>query len=180
VVRANHLPPLNPASGRIDLVTRSSSLDDLVETLLWWSVDHASSTVVVHDAAQAAAEDDVPEWVIALACLPADASAHDIEDVLDRGCPELAFPVVPRGNPEAVLAAALAMIRRFAAGRLAERDLARWTHDVIGHGRSKELERLVSLDDVYDTVKYSGDTIESVDAEVRAEADRLLHLHAHD
>lgn len=61
--------------------------------------------------------------------------------------------------------------------RLAERDLARWAHSVIGHGRSDDLELLVSLDDVYDTVEYTGDTIESVDSRVRAEAQRLVGLH---
>lgn len=151
--------------------------DDLLETLLRWGVNEASSADVVSDAARAAAGDDAPQWVVALACLPPDASANDIEDVLEGTPADVGYSLVPRGNPEAVLAGAFAMIRRCLAGHLAERDLARWAHSVIGHGRSDELELLASLDDVYDTVEYTGDTIESVDTRVRAEAQRLAGLH---
>lgn len=145
--------------------------------LLLWGLDDVSSAEVVNDAALAVADDDVAEWVLALACLPLGASANDIEDVLERNPPDIGFSLVPRGNPEAMLAGALAMVRRCVAGRVAERDLARWAHAVIRHGRSEELEPLVSLHDAYDTAEYTGDTIESVDARVRAEADRLARLH---
>lgn len=155
------------------------TLEDLVETLLRWSVEEVSSAEVVSDATQLAAEGSVAEWVVALACLAPDASANDVEDVLDRAAPEVGFPVAPRGNSEAVLAAALAMVRRCLAGHVAERDLARWMHTVIGHDRSEELELLVVLDDVYDTISYSTDTVATVDARVRAEAERLLELHPH-
>ena len=160
-------------------MTRDGAVEDVVETLLRWEVDEVSSAEVVGDAARAVADADVDEWVVALACLPSDASANDIEDVLERVAPDIGFPVVPKGNPEAVLAAAFVMVRRCAAGHIAERDLARWMHTVIGHDRSQELERLVVLDDVYDTVEYSSDTIGSVDAEVRGEVDRLAHLYPH-
>ena len=52
-----------------------------------------------------------------------------------------------------------------------------WPFSVVMDG--EELEQLVILDDVYDNAEYSSDTIESVDAQVRAEADRLVHLRPH-
>lgn len=155
------------------------ALEDLVETLLRWSVEKMSTAEVVSDATQLVAEGSVAEWVVALACLPPDASATDVEDALGRAIPEIDVPVVPRGNPEAVLAAALAMVRRCLMGHVAERDLARWMHTVIGHARSEELEPLVVLDDVYDSARYTSDSTASVDARVRAEAERLAHLHPH-
>ena len=58
---------------------------------------------------------------------------------------------------------------------LGERDLTRWAHDVIGHERSDELEGLVSLDDEYEIAEaIGGDLIERVDAQVRAEVERLI------
>lgn len=155
----------------------SMTLEDLVETLLRWSVDEVPSAEVVEDATLLVAEGGQAEWVLALACLPPDATADDIEDVLAASPPDLGFALVPRGNPEAVVAAGLAMVRRCVRGQLAERDLARWVHTVIGHDRSPDFELLVVLDDVYDCVEQSTDTKESVDARVRAEADRLVRLH---
>lgn len=170
-------PRRQMSSGRVGSVTRESSVEDLIETLLRWSIHEASSAEVSYDAARSVAEAEDAEWVMALACLLPDASAHDIEEVLERAAPDIGVPVVPRGHPEAVLAAVFAMVRRCVAGHLAERHLARWMHTVIGHDGAKELQLLVVLDDVYDEVEYSSDTIESVDAKVRAEAERLAHLH---
>jgi len=166
-------------SGSVHPVALEGSLDDLVVTLLMWSVDEVESEKVVHAAAQSVAAGETAEWVVALACLPPDAASNEIADVLDRVPPDLPFAVMPRGNPEAELAAAYAMVRRYVEGRVAERDLVRWMHSVIGHDRVDELELLVVLDDLYDDVEYSSDTTESVDAEVRAEAIRVAGLHPH-
>jgi hypothetical protein len=158
-------------------VPEDESTDGLVQTLLRWSVDEASSAELVNEATRMVADGDVAEWVMALACLPPDASAIDVENALDVTPPEVGFSVVPRGNAEAVFAAALAMVRRCVRGQLAERDLARWMHAVVGHDCSEDLEPLVVLDDVYDTIEYTSYTNESVDARVRSEADRLDRLH---
>ena len=145
----------------------------LVETLISWSVDAASSTEVVRAAAVAVAEGVDAPWVVGLACLPPVPAANDVEDVLDSSPPDLDVPVLPRGNPEVVLAAAMVLVRRCRAGHMTERDLARWAHDVIGHDRSAELEPLVCLDDSYDIAEYFGDSIEAVDDRVLAEVERL-------
>lgn len=55
------------------LVKGPTPRDDLLETLLRWGVDEVSSAEVVIDAARAAADDDAPQWVVALACLPPDS-----------------------------------------------------------------------------------------------------------
>lgn len=154
-----------------------TSTEDLIETLLRWSFRDVSSAEVVDYAARVVAEAEVAEWVTALACLPPNASTNDIEDILERTGPDIGVPLVPRGNPEAALAAASVMVQRCAAGKLPERDLARWMHTVIGHESSEELELLVGLDDAYDAVDYSSITVESVDAQVRAEVDRLTDLY---
>lgn len=149
----------------------------LHETLFRWSANGASSTEVIADAATAVSVGVDEPWVVALACLTPDASGYDVEDVLTTTPPRLDVPVLPRGNPEALVAAAMAQVRRCSAGQLRERDLARWAHEVIGHGRSDELELLVSLDDSYDTAQYLGEAVESVDAQVRVEVDRLVGRH---
>ncbi len=149
----------------------------LDETLLRWGLHEVTSAEVVQDAAVAVAQGVGAPWVLALACLPSDASANDVEDALEETPADGRVPFLPRGNSEAVLAAGFEMARRCVAGRLGERDLARWAHAVIGHGRSDELEALVRLDDAYDTAHYSDLSIESIDKRVRADAERLVRLH---
>ncbi|HET9143783.1 hypothetical protein [Actinophytocola sp.] len=54
------------------------------------------------------------------------------------------------------------------------RELAAWAHATFGHGTLDLAESLVVFDDSYDTLDYLEQTREEVDAEVRAEARRIL------
>lgn len=54
------------------------------------------------------------------------------------------------------------------------RDLALWAHRTIGHDELPLAERLMELDDVYDCIEYSDQTAAEVDADVVAEARRIV------
>ncbi len=159
-------------------MSETGGREELVETLLRWSLDEASSTAVVRDAAAAVAQGETAAWILQLACLPLSASVDDVEDALASTPADLGARLVPRGNREAVAAVGLAMVRRCVAGDLAERDLTRWAHAVIGHSRVYEFEGLVSLEHSYDVAECGGGSTEAVDARVRTEAVRLAgHLY---
>jgi hypothetical protein len=79
-----------------------------------------------------------------------------------------------RDTDEARVAAAAAMARETLDGRLPPRELARWAHRAIRHGRAKVLEDLVVLDDVYDTLPYTAEAEADVDGRVLDAAARLI------
>lgn len=59
--------------------------------------------------------------------------------------------------------AAAAMCRRATRGEMDARDLARWAHQVIGHGGAQELQPLVELDDHYDIADIGPMSLTQVD-----------------
>lgn len=64
------------------------------------------------------------------------------------------------------------MASRVLTGRVPAADLVVWAHSTIGHDRVALAERLVELDDVYDTLKYTDMTEQEVKAPRRGPADR--------
>lgn len=71
-------------------------------------------------------------------------------------------------------AAVRTLAARAVAGTLPPRELTVWAHSRFGHGKLALAEKLVDLDDVYDCVEYSNVTDAEVDADVVAEARRIL------
>jgi hypothetical protein len=58
------------------------------------------------------------------------------------------------------------------------RELARWMHERIRHGHpDPRVEALVSLDDQYDIIEYTGRSAAELDEAVTAAARRLLDVH---
>ena len=71
-------------------------------------------------------------------------------------------------------AALRAMAERALAGTVPPRELARWAHRAFGHGTLDLAERLVELDDIYDTLAYADLTEQGADAEVIDEARQIV------
>jgi hypothetical protein len=63
---------------------------------------------------------------------------------------------------------------RVVAGSMSPMDLAVWAHRRFGHGTLELAERLAELDDAYDCVEYTDMAEHDVDADVIAEARRIL------
>jgi hypothetical protein len=63
---------------------------------------------------------------------------------------------------------------RVLAGAATPRELTFWAHHAIGHDQLPLAERLVELDDVYDCAEYGDQTVEEIDADVLAEARRIV------
>jgi hypothetical protein len=78
------------------------------------------------------------------------------------------------GGHSGLVAAVKALSARALAGRATPRELAFWAHSRCGHDRLPLAERLVLLDDVYDCLEYSDQTVEETDADVLAEARRIV------
>jgi hypothetical protein len=67
---------------------------------------------------------------------------------------------------------------RVVTGSMSPMDLAVWAHRRFGHGTLELAERLVELDDAYDCIEDTDVTEHDVDADVMAEARRIM-LEAH-
>jgi hypothetical protein len=76
--------------------------------------------------------------------------AKDVVAALD----ELRLPPRPRRSEAVLLAASLAMCRRFFRGLVSAGELARWAHRTAGHEGPAAVQGLVSLDDDYDGAEY--------------------------
>lgn len=63
---------------------------------------------------------------------------------------------------------------RVVAGLMPPMDLAVWAHSNIGHDGLILANRLVELDDIYDTLEYTNMTEQDINDEILAEARRIL------
>lgn len=71
-------------------------------------------------------------------------------------------------------AALSVMVRRFGAGEVSARDLARWAHSHIGHDGDAGCQPFVDLDDMYDTAEYGPIGEDELDRWAVEEADAFL------
>ncbi|MET9881198.1 hypothetical protein ABZZ36_42485 [Actinacidiphila glaucinigra] len=106
------------------------------------------------------------------ACTRAEA-VYDVPDLLPPALEELGLIFHPVGSVAGGEAAARALAWRMLAGELTPRELASLIHQRFGH-ELPLVEELALLDDEYDTIGYGNRTLEQVDAEVTAEARRLI------
>ncbi|WP_244206727.1 hypothetical protein [Streptomyces swartbergensis] len=143
-----------------------------------WSMGEIRASDVVNAACDAlVAGLDTPGLRILAACTRAEAD-YDVPELLPEALDELGltcYPVTSDAGREGV---ARALARRMLAGELTPRDLTSRVHQRYGH-ELPLTERLAELDDEYDVLEYGNATVDQVDAEVTAEARRLVaHPHA--
>lgn len=100
-------------------------------------------------------------------------AAYDLPDRLPEALAELGLEPAAPGTLAGQEAAVRAMARRLLAGEITPRKLTRRIHVVFGH----ELvlaEGLARLDDTYDEYEYERRSVRQIDAQVVAEAERIL------
>lgn len=142
------------------------------DSIALWTADAISSRGVIEAACDVVAAGVAPPQIVAIAGLPFDAGRGDIEDAL-QGL-DVGFPMTPRRNPEALVAAARVMAERCLDGSVAPRELTCWMHTTFGHDENPVLEPFLHLDDSYDIIEYTDRLEADIDAEVMSLAQALV------
>ncbi len=153
---------------------RNEALANMRDAAALWSVGYITAAEVVRNACDLlAAGHDGPNLRI-LAAVPFRNADQEVPEVLEAAMTDLGLTYYTRGSQAGQEAAVRALAARVLAGTMSPMSLAVWAHSKIGHDRLALAERLVELDDVYDTIEYTDTTEQDVDAEVIAEARRIL------
>jgi hypothetical protein len=119
---------------------------------------------------------DTPGLRILAACTRAEAD-YNIHELLPEALIELGLVFHPIASDAGQEAAARALARRMLAGELTLREFTSRIHQRYGH-QLPLTERLAELDDEYDILEYGNRTVDQVDADVTAQAQRLA-AHPH-
>ncbi len=144
------------------------ALDDLERHAVMWLVGQGDFATVVLAACDVLAEGASGAALADLAGLSVreDRWAPENEAVMQAALAEQGRALPPRGTAEAQVLAVRAMCADAVAGRLAPRDLAAWTHTVVGHDGAAMAQPLVDLDDRYDVTEYTDERPDDLDREV--------------
>jgi hypothetical protein len=147
----------------------------LREDAALWTVGEVSTGELVLCACDALVDGLDSEALRTLAGANEATSAFDIDDLLRSVAHDFGFEYSPHGTEPARLAAACVFASRCTRGELMPRELARWMHERIGHGHTDpRVEDLVSLNDQYNILEYTGQSAADIDAAVTEAARRLL------
>lgn len=139
---------------------------------LWRLLEGAAASDVIEAATQALVEGLDSPTLRELAGASPKASWFDLNPVIEQTLEELGMSDLLRGSAQQ--AALGAVVRRFEAGTVSGRELARWAHLNIGHDGDPECQPFVVLDDMYDIAEYVGYTEEQLDGWTAEEAEAFL------
>ncbi|MDO3704037.1 hypothetical protein Q3W71_20430 [Micromonospora sp. C28SCA-DRY-2] len=153
---------------------REDALAELANVAALWSVGYVRAAEVVRVACDVLVAGLEGDGLCMLAGVAYRNADDDVPQVLKAALGELGLDYHAPGSQEAKAAAVRVLAGRVMAGLMAPRDLAFWAHRTIGHDQLPLAERLVELDDVYDCIEYSDQTAAEVDADVVAEARRII------
>ncbi|MFE2298791.1 hypothetical protein ACFXAW_11375 [Streptomyces sp. NPDC059445] len=146
---------------------------ELQDRAVLWSMGEIRAADVVAAACEAlVAGLDTPALRILAACTRGEAD-YDVPDLLAPALDELGLTFYSAGSGAGQEAAVRALAARMLAGEMTPRELAFRIHSRFGHGLPL-VETLAGLDDDYDTLEYSDRTQAQIDADVTAEALRLV------
>ncbi|MFD8462676.1 hypothetical protein ACFV27_38730 [Streptomyces antimycoticus] len=150
-----------------------SAARGLQEQAVLWSIGEVRGSYVVAAACDAlVAGLDGPTLRALAACTRAEAD-YDVPELLPSALEELGLTLHPVGSVAGQEAAARALATRMLAGTLTPRELALRIHQYFGH-ELLLVEELAGLDDEYDILEYGDRTSAQVDADVIAEARKLV------
>ncbi|MEV7525408.1 hypothetical protein [Streptomyces sp. NPDC091371] len=150
-----------------------AAADDLQDLAVLWSIGEARAHDVVEAACAAlVAGLDGPALRILAGYTRAEAE-YEVPDLLPVVLDELDLVFYPYGSEAGQEAGVRALAHQLLAGKLTPRELAARIHQRYGH-QLPLAESLAELDDEYDIVEYGRKTSARLDAEVTAEAQRLV------
>jgi hypothetical protein len=154
------------------------ALDRIRDAAALWAVGDVNASDLVQAACDLLVAGHDGPALRMLAAVPFRHADEEVPEVLEAALTDLDLPHYPPGTRAAQEAAIRAMATRVLADALTPRQLARWAHRKFGHDTLELTERLAELDDVYDCIELTDMTEQDVDADVMAEARRILH-HPH-
>jgi hypothetical protein len=164
-------------------VTRSSplihhesaeALDNARDAAALWSVGYVPAAELVDAACDLLVTGHDGRTLAILAGVHSRHADQEVPDLLEAALHEIGLDYYPPGSRTGAEAAVKALARRVLAGRMEPSALTVWAHTTFGHDTLKLAERLVELDDVYDCLGVTDMTEQDVDAEVNAEARRIV------
>jgi hypothetical protein len=155
-------------------VEPAECLDKARDAAALWSVGYVRAAELVDAACDMlVAGHDGP----ALAMLAGVHTRHaddDVPDLLEEALREVGLEFYPPGSRAGAEAAVRTLARRVLDGLMEPSALTVWAHSTFGHDMLGVADRLVELDDVYDCLEFTDMTAQDVDADVIAEARRIV------
>lgn len=160
--------PASRAAITLRDVAAPNLLDGLEQEAVLWLIGQGRFADVVGTACDLLVAGYEGDALVELASEPRREPVYpaDMDDALRAALAEQGKPLPARESAELQVRAVVAMARRTLAGTFAPRQLAAWTHQVVGHQGVLMAQPLVDLDDRYDTLEFSKDTAERLDGEV--------------
>ncbi len=155
-------------------VERDEVLTRMHEAATFWSVGHVTAAELIDVACDLLVAGFDGLNLAMLAGVLVRHADEEVPELLEAALKDVGLTYHPRGSHAGQEAAVRVMASRALTGRLPALDLVAWAHSTIGHDRLALAERLVELDDVYDTLEYTDMTEQDVNDEILAEARRIV------
>ncbi|MGW0501442.1 hypothetical protein [Micromonospora sp. NPDC003241] len=153
---------------------------NLQEAATFWSVGSRTAAEVIEAACDClvAGVDSPTLRILAGLSSTRGGDNDDVRRWLPGALEELGLAVYPEHSPQGEEAAARVMARRLLAATITPSELTGWAHQCVTLDGAPLMHRLVRLDDAYEIAQFTGSDVTPVDAEVRAEARRLVESEA--
>ncbi|HEY3545991.1 MAG TPA: hypothetical protein VGK17_07845, partial [Propionicimonas sp.] len=148
--------------GCVHSPTESAAVQSFVDAVSIWRLTDGAVGDIIDAATDCLVEGIGTPSLSILAGESARESRFVLEPMIEDAVRELG-----RGellDADAQRAALGAMLRRFRAGTISARDLARWAHRHIGHDGEPDCQIFVELDDIWD----EADCFDASDADLNA------------
>ncbi|MBG0565795.1 hypothetical protein [Actinoplanes aureus] len=139
-----------------------------------WSVGYVSAAELVEVACDLLVAGHDGPTLAMLAGVHTRHADEEVPELLEAALHDVGLDFYPIRSNAGAEAAARTLARRVLTGAMEPSALTVWAHSTFGHGTLDLVERLVELDDVYDCLDYSDMTEQDVDADVMAEARRIV------
>jgi hypothetical protein len=160
------------------VTTQEAAKDQLQDVAVLWSCGAVTAWEVVRVACDVLVAGVDSPALCELAAVGHRDADYDVPSLLEAALSELGLTFYSFGCRGADEAAARALTARLLRGELTPRELASMIHQHYGHGLPL-VERLAELDDAYDVIEYTDRTADEIDADVFAEARRVVGLGRH-
>ncbi|WP_212808658.1 hypothetical protein [Micromonospora endophytica] len=153
---------------------RNEALARMQEEAALWSLGQTRASELVDTACDLlVAGLDGPNLAM-LAGIHGRHADEEVPELLEAALADLGLNYYPRGSQTGQEAVLRVLASRVLAGLMSPMDLATWAHSTIGHDGLALANRLVELDDVYDTLEYTDMTEQDLEGEILAEARRIV------
>ena len=155
---------------------QNMALAAMRDVVVFWNVGERSVVDIVYAACDLLVAGIDGPALRELAAVSVDEIEYELGDPLSAALDELGLSFPPRYSDAAECEALSAMAARALAGTITPAVLADWAHTTFSHyGAGRHLSFLC---DDYTLLDYNGNTTEDVDAEVMAEARRIVSHNA--